>query len=345
MSKFSFDHLDEVEFENFCYELLRELGFRNLNWRKGTGLNASPADSGRDIECYLERTDIDNSKYLERWFVECKHHKKGIPPQDIQGVLTWAQAESPDVVLIIASGFFSNKLKDYLKIYKKENKPKFKIKTWEKPDLEKLCLSKTRLLNKFKIPSEFLFLSILHPAHILYFKEPQLNSIDYFLALLDQLDPIKRDEALGWVYHFIIRPRYKEPVTGKETMKELLIDDVSYESFKKRCIEIHEANILDERLLVLSITSFVLSWLTKQGDITSIDDAIQSSENALAHFKKDLIEKPYKKERLKKLIKFTEDRIKDIPSNIRQTYDVYKYFCENIVAPLLVERLFSLSEE
>lgn len=83
MNKFSLDHLDEIRFENFCYEVLQELGFRNLNWRKGTGLNASPADSGRDIECYFEKTDVDDNKYIEKWFVECKHHKKGIPPQAI----------------------------------------------------------------------------------------------------------------------------------------------------------------------------------------------------------------------------------------------------------------------
>lgn len=221
-------------------------------------------------------------------------------------------------MLIIVSHFFSNNTKDYLEEYKKGNKPKFKIKTWEKPDLEKLCLSKTRLLNKFNIPNDFLFLSILHPAHILYLNDSHQNSLNYFLTLLDQLDPTKRDEALGWAYHYVIRLRYNDPVTGKETMRELLIDDVSYKNFKKKCIEINELDIIDESLLVLSITSFVLSWLIKQGDITSIDDAIQSSENALAHFKKDLVGcPPDEKERLKKLIKSTEDRIKNIPSNMR----------------------------
>jgi hypothetical protein len=345
MNMFSFDHLDEVEFEKFCYELLTELGFRDLNWRKGTGLNTSPADSGRDIECNLEKIDIDDSKYIEKWFVECKHHKKGIPPQEIQGILTWAQAENPNVILIIASNYFSNKSKDYLEIYKEKNKPKFKIKTWEKADLEKLCSSKTRLLNKYNIPNDFSFLSLLHPAHVLYLQEPPLNSLDYFMTLLNQLDPIKRDEALGWAYHFVIRPRYKEPVTGKETMRELLINNVSYDSFKNKCIEIRNAGKFDEGLLVLSITSFVLSWLIKQGDISSIDNAIQSAKDVLAQLKKDLAEKAGEKKQIEKLIKSTEERIKNIPSNMRQTYEIYKYYCENVVAPLLVEKLFSLSEK
>lgn len=345
MNKFSLDHLDEVEFENFCYELLEEMGFINLNWRKGTGLHSSPADSGRDIECSLEKTDIDGTKYIEKWFVECKHQKKGIPPQEIQGILSWAQAENPDMVLIIASNFLSNNTKNYLEKYKKGNKPKFKIRTWEKPDLEKLCLSKTRLLNRYKIPSDFSFLSILHPAHILYLKELPLNKLDYFLNLLDQLNPVKRDEALGWVYHSIIRPKYKKPVTGKETMKDLVIDDVSYQSFRQKCIEIHEADIIDEGMLVSSIASFVLSWLIKQGDVTSIDDAIQLSESALADFKEELIKRPDDKELLEKLIRSTENRIKNIPDNIKQTNEIYNYFCSNVVGPLLVERLFQLEKK
>ena len=142
MNTFSFDHLDEIEFENFCYELLMELGFRNINWRKGTGLNASPADSGRDIECSLEKTDIDDSKYIEKWFVECKHHKKGIPPQKIQGILTWAQAENPDVVLIVASHFFLINQKTILKSTKKKISQNLKSKPGKNQILKNYVLLK-----------------------------------------------------------------------------------------------------------------------------------------------------------------------------------------------------------
>jgi hypothetical protein len=33
----SFDELNETEFEEFCYDLLIELGFVNVDWRKGRG--------------------------------------------------------------------------------------------------------------------------------------------------------------------------------------------------------------------------------------------------------------------------------------------------------------------
>src|SRR5262245_60924486 len=47
---FALNHLEPTEFENFCFDVLRSLDFVNLSWRKGTGLAASPADQGRDIE-------------------------------------------------------------------------------------------------------------------------------------------------------------------------------------------------------------------------------------------------------------------------------------------------------
>jgi len=111
------DGLDKTDFEEFCFELFHELGFLNVDRCKGTGLDASPADAGRDIVAQWERKDVDGSKHVETWFVECKHHKKGVPPQKLQGLLAWANAERPHTALVIASNFLSNPAKDYLRDY------------------------------------------------------------------------------------------------------------------------------------------------------------------------------------------------------------------------------------
>lgn len=79
-----FDELDETEFEDFCCHLLGELGFVNIDWRKGTGLSTSPSDRWRDIVCQLEREDIDGTRHLETWFVEYKHYTKGVPPEKLR---------------------------------------------------------------------------------------------------------------------------------------------------------------------------------------------------------------------------------------------------------------------
>lgn len=148
MDKLDLDALDETAFEAFCFDLLRELGFINLDWRKGTPLRASPADRGRDIVCELDRTDVDGARHVETWFVDCKHYKRGVPPEKIQGLLAWAQAERPHTALVIASGFLSNATKDYLRDYEEKNRPPFRIKYWERPTLERLTEGRDEFLAR-----------------------------------------------------------------------------------------------------------------------------------------------------------------------------------------------------
>jgi hypothetical protein len=151
MRTLHFDPLSDVQFEHFCFDLLIALRFVNVDWRKGTGKSTSPADRGRDIVCQEECEDIDGSKHLDTWFVDCKHFKKGIPPKELQNLLSWAEAERPNVVLFIVSNFLSNPSKDYLEIYKKNNRPPFIIKYWEKPMVEKLARGKNSLLRKHNL--------------------------------------------------------------------------------------------------------------------------------------------------------------------------------------------------
>lgn len=142
--------MDSTEFEEFCYELLNEIdGFKNVDWRKGTPKNASPSDRGRDIVADTDREEIDGATHTETWFVDCKHYSSGVPPEAIQGLLTWAQAERPDVALIVASGFLSNPCKDFIAKYVEENRPAFRIKYWEKPVLGRLTRDKGEFLKRF----------------------------------------------------------------------------------------------------------------------------------------------------------------------------------------------------
>ncbi|WP_245607820.1 restriction endonuclease [Streptomyces hokutonensis] len=133
-----YDDLTDTQFEEFCFELMKELGFVNIDWRKGTGLNASPSDNGRDIVAERQVEEFDGAVHMQRWFVDCKKYTKGVPPDKITGLLTWASAERADVALIIASSFLSNPCKEYLKAYELNNRPPFRVKYWERPQLGKL---------------------------------------------------------------------------------------------------------------------------------------------------------------------------------------------------------------
>ncbi len=71
-----FDSLSSTDFESFCFDLLEISGFQNVDWRKGTPLPSSPTDRVRDIVAHQERSDVDGHRFVEKWFVDCKHYER-----------------------------------------------------------------------------------------------------------------------------------------------------------------------------------------------------------------------------------------------------------------------------
>ena len=345
---FSLDDLTSTQFEEFCFDLLASIGFVNIDWRKGTGLDSSPSDSGRDIECQYQKSDVDGHVQLEQWFVECKHYKKGVPPDRLQGALAWAESTNVDTLLIVASNFLSNGAKDFLRQYETNRKPPFRIRTWERPDLERLTAGRSQILRKYNLVGEFPFLRIIHPAHALYMKGSQLNTLDYLFSVLDQVEPEKRDGILSWISIFLVKSRIK----GFETMTVFgrtvtlpLRDKESlrYEAFKDRCYEL--AVTLDEPLLVFLIVNWVLQAQLQIGDVTSVDEFIKRQREHLeftnGEFMKFVLtdEDREAAETIKKTLRMS---IENASENAQNNYDSYVWFCEQVVAPLLKEAFYKM---
>lgn len=97
-----FDKISPREFENLCYDLLVKYNFRNLIWREGG------ADNGRDIEAKLTFSTMLNIKET-KWFFECKHYTSGgVPPNDLNSKIVWADAEQPDYLVLFLSSYLTN---------------------------------------------------------------------------------------------------------------------------------------------------------------------------------------------------------------------------------------------
>lgn len=94
---------------------------------------------------------MDGSRFFDVWFVDCKHYSKAVPPTELQNALAWAEAESPNVLLFIASGYFSNPAKEYLEKYRQARKPRFRIKMWELPQLEHLTRGRRSFLHSYDL--------------------------------------------------------------------------------------------------------------------------------------------------------------------------------------------------
>jgi hypothetical protein len=178
----SFQNLDPTDFEEFCFDLMQRLGFVNVDWRKGTDKQGSPADRGRDLVAQLERTDADGHKFFETWFVDCKHYKAGVPPDALQGLMTWAESERPHTALVIASGFLSNPAKDWLAQYESNRRPPFRVRHWEKPALKRMLLKHPGLMDEHGIIPEHMRTT----AEILAAEEEFFDKVWYVRSLIHE---------------------------------------------------------------------------------------------------------------------------------------------------------------
>jgi energy-coupling factor transporter ATP-binding protein EcfA2 len=111
--KLNWEKITPLEFENLCYDLLYALGFRNLDRRGGT------SDRGQDIEAIWE----------------------------IKDKIQWADAERPDVLLIITNSHLTAQAKDWLEKLREEKV--YTIQIWENEKIEKLLLKHPSILEKY----------------------------------------------------------------------------------------------------------------------------------------------------------------------------------------------------
>ncbi len=335
-SKFTLNHLSDTEFEEYCYDLLKELGFINLNWRKGTGKKTSPSDSGRDIEAQkISIDDVDGETILEDWFFECKHYIKGIPPEKIQGALSWANTENPDKLVIIASNFLSNPCKDCLKKYVINNKPRFKIKIWEIKELKDFSFGKVKLSKKYKLSEGLDFVELMHPIHLKYSSKFQVNTLNFLFSILDKYNPKKRNDLIVNSGYLFVNIHFRKPVTGKETIAELQIEDVNYQSIKKHCYALKSS--LPEPFIVNSFMNLALGYAFHSGDKTMLDDTIRKNQILINLLKEKNGADEKEKDELKSWVEEIQEGVKDLPKRTEYHYSLYVDFCENVISRLLEE--------
>ncbi len=304
----NFNHLSDSDFEELTYDVLHALGFVNLSWRRGSGRGGASADQGRDIVAQHLSKEPDGSERLETWFVQCKCHVRGVPPEKLDGALAWSAAERPDVLLFAVSNFLSNPAKVYLEKYERNNRPAFRVKRWERKDLERLLSSDPSLSRKYKLdPSDPA--GTAHTAHLQYVLSPTMNTLDYFFRLLDNMDNTTRDEVFSFAYFALLDPRFREPRHRRETMGELMLDPVDYPAFRTKCSEFVKQGVA-EHFLIQAVVSDALSWSWRFGDAASVDATIARNREAITHFT----------EKLK--TETDENRIEDIRGIIATTKSV-----------------------
>lgn len=335
----TFDHLSDGDFEEFIYDLVASLGFTNLNWRRGSGRGGATADQGRDIVADKLDRDPDGHERHDAWFVQCKHYKAGVPPEKIADALAWAQAERPAVLLFAISNFLSNPAKAFLETYKANQRPSFRIRIWERKDLEALVLTRLPLRQKYRIdlglPDH-----AAHAAHLYYVLRPTFNSLSFLFKQLDRLNPAVRDHVMGCTYMAVIHPDLKEPVNLDQTFADLVIGSVDYASFRKKCFALIRGPAgMSEWFVVRSIVTQALAEAGRNGDSTESESRDRRNGEALGYFEEELDREadPDRRATLSQAIEGCRERIGNAAESQQQAERFYHQFCESVIVQLLLD--------
>jgi hypothetical protein len=344
----TFNHLSDGDFEEFTYDLLSSLGFSNLSWRRGSGMGGATADQGRDIVGQRLEQDVDGHSRLERWFVQCKHFEKGVPPEKLHGTVAWASAERPAVLLIVASNFLSNSSKNWLENYERENRPPFRVKLWERKDLERFASSRPELASKYKLEVG-LPLQAVHPAHLFYCLRPPLNSLEHFFQVLEDFEPEARDELLSFAFHSVVNPRFRDPEPGEDDrpLADLMLDAVDFSAFRKKCFQLRDGSArLSDEFLVQAIVMQMLAWVCRFVDPTDSEAAVKFNRDAITYFSEQREEETDIKRRatLEKMISSCLRRIEDMPESRRRAERLYRRLCESLLPQLYLEDITPFGE-
>lgn len=108
--------------------------------------------------------------------------------------MAWADAETPDILLIAASGFLSNSAKDLITRHQARRPPPHKILVWERPDLENFLWPRPRLVAKYNLGGRVPELELIHPLHLEFVTHFRFLSTEAVLDALEKLPPSDRDK-------------------------------------------------------------------------------------------------------------------------------------------------------
>ena len=152
-SGFDWTAIDDKQFEELVYEIVKSYNPTYIDWRNGSG------GKGRDIEAKFKlKGGLDEEKE-ELYFIEAKHSiKEGIKWTKISDAFTWAERYNPSVLVIATSKHLTNPCKEEVSDWK-NNHSHIHVISWERKDIEELIRSKPSVRSiaiQFRIISKFM---------------------------------------------------------------------------------------------------------------------------------------------------------------------------------------------
>jgi len=220
------DNLHPDEFEKLAFYLLDDMGFKNLEWRKG-GEGVSATDGGRDLSGKYAKVEPDDSILIENWWVEVKHRSNTLKKSTVQSiVLNSAARKDVDVFAVFTNNVISNSTLDWIKEFQNtHSKPR--VVVWQKHDIE-------RVLRKYPRTASFFFLeSLTLPEQLESIKQRFWNNLSY--PTISQVELFWENfSSLSW--------------DGSELLPFILADSAMDGSYRRKW-----GFVIDEELLIKTL--------------------------------------------------------------------------------------------
>jgi hypothetical protein len=140
-SDIKLDSMHWKQFEELCFDLLQKYQFHSLIWRQGGG------DKGRDIEGIYSVTNSLVGSYPEKWYFECKHYSKGVPPEQIATKILWAVAGKVQHFVLMTNKYPTVPATEYMK--ERQGQVEFKIHVIDGKHLKQRLLQFPDLVVKY----------------------------------------------------------------------------------------------------------------------------------------------------------------------------------------------------
>ncbi len=169
--------LSDREFEEACFEFLLSLDYQGLIWRRGG------PDSGRDIE---GRRTVDSAlvgSYDEKWFFECKRYEKGVPPEELNSKIAWADAEKPNHFVILTSSYLTNGARIWLD--KVAQQKPYSVHVVEGKALKKLMASYSEIVSRYFLDQETKLLLDSRKSWLVHNIVPEAETLSLLVTRLD----------------------------------------------------------------------------------------------------------------------------------------------------------------
>jgi tetratricopeptide (TPR) repeat protein len=222
--------LTDEDFESLCWDVLAELGYKNLQWlgkKKG-------GDRGRDILAMKPMEVTETHEVMLRFLVQCKRYLANPPgPSDLQETLAWADAHNPDWLMIMVPNTLTSGTHDWLDLIRPQKK--YQILVYDEKHLEQFFDKHGNVYAKHfggkRVARERIICSMLDremksPKRLADETQLPEEQVAAILEKLDQEGLISREEGEKVVISYSLKT---STTAFAEIAKRFLTDESKFE--------------------------------------------------------------------------------------------------------------------